>query len=693
MSKLTIIQSQNDINNLVEYLEDKDYVAYDCETTGLPHDSEVVGISVCADEADAFYIILAEWQVDKLVYHGLDVSNLMRLLTKKNLVMHNAVYDCALAKNYFKTNLMPALHTDTMVLAHFVNENRRVGLKDLAVSIFGEGSDIEAKEMKASVLANGGSVTKDSFEMYKADPQLLAKYGAKDALLTYRLFLHLVPQLYEQGLEKFFYEDECMPLLKGPTFTMNTVGLKVDTKELTTLKKTLQTECEEAKAFVYKEIEPYIKYKYPGTNKKNQFNIGSSQQLAWLLFGELNLDFNNLTDGGKEACVDLGLKIPYTKSAKREFIRTCLEACGEVRRLEVLVMGQKTKKATKFKQPWAYIAANKAALQKHEEKHKWIKRLLEYQRKTKILSTYVEGIEERVKYGIIHPSFLQTGTTSGRYSSRAPNFQNLPRDDKRVKNCIVARAGHTLVGADFSQLEVRVFASVSQDPNLLQAFKTGEDFYSVIGIPVFGAYDSTPYKEGSDQAFGVKYKHLRKMSKEIALASTYGATAPRLASMIGKTREETQEIIDTYFEKFPKVREMMLESHAMAKKDGQVTNIFGRPRRLLEAKFIDEQYGDDEDLPYEARNMLNLAVNHRIQSTAASICNRAMIKVYNDMMSAGINANIILQVHDEIVIECLDADADNVSVLLQNAMETAVELPGVALEALPHTAKRLGDLK
>lgn len=167
-----------------------------------------------------------------------------------------------------------------------------------------------------------------------------------------------------------------------------------------------------------------------------------------------------------------------------------------------------------------------------------LERLLEYQRKIKILNTYVEGIQERTRYGIIRPSFLRHGTTSGRYLSRNPNFQNLPRDDKRIKGCITARPGRTFVGADYSQLEPRVFAYFSKDERLLQAFRGTDDFYSVIGMEVYGKTDCTPQKEDSPDAFGIKYKRLRDLSKVIALASTYGATASKLASTTGKSVEK-----------------------------------------------------------------------------------------------------------------------------------------------------------
>jgi DNA polymerase-1 len=132
----------------------------------------------------------------------------------------------------------------------------------------------------------------------------------------------------------------------------------------------------------------------------------------------------------------------------------------------------------------------------------------------------------------------------------------------------------------------------------------------------------------------------------------------------------------------------------MAKKTGQVTNLFGRPRRMPEAKNIPRIYGDLDhaELPYECRNVLNLAVNHRIQSTGASIVNRAAIKFHELCKEAQIEAKLVLQVHDSLIAECNEVDADNVLILLQNAMEETTILPGVRLEAIPKIGKNLAEV-
>jgi len=698
---LIVIDTTEGIVALQEYLEDKDFVAFDTETTGLSKRDQVIGFSVCAEENKAFYVILAKWQPQTedrypalvQVQDPAFIKDFLELLTDKKLILHNSVYDCMMIESNFKVRLIDSVHTDTMVLAHLLDENRRVGLKELAKQYFGEDSAKEMVEMRASIVANGGSVTKDNYELYKADAHLVGKYGAKDALLTYKLFLKLIPELYEQGLDDFFYKDESMPLLRGPTYDLNTTGLSIDNQALIQLKKTLEAECEEAKAFIHQEIYHHVKDKYPGTNKKNTFNIESPQQLAWLLFGKLNLEFQTLTKVGKTVCKAIGLKLPYTAKAKRDFIDICMRDVGNVYVPEGIVNGKKVK-AKLIREPWAYIMADKAVLTKLSPKYKWLEKFLEYKKNTKLLTTYVEGIEERTQYGVIQPSFLQHGTTSGRYSSRNPNWQNLPRDDKRVKSCIVARPGKVFVGADYSQLEPRVFAYYSGDERLLEAFKGEDDFYSVIGMNVYGKTDCVPRKEGSPDAFGIKYKRLRDLSKNIALASTYGATAQRLAPITGKSVDDTQQDIDNYFETFPGVRNMMLEAHRLAKENGYVMNLFGRKRRMPEAKRIEKLYGPvpHSELPYDARNILNLAVNHRIQSTGASIVNRAAIKFYNNCKDLEIDCKLVSQVHDSLIAECEEKDAETVKLLLQDAMESGIVLEGINLEAIPKIGVNLAEV-
>lgn len=701
MEKLIVIRTLAQLEELKTYLQDKDFVSYDTETTGLEKGSQIIGYSVCGDSETAYYVILQAWnkELGRLVELETNASapDIMRILTTKQLIMHNAIFDCWQTNCNFGIDLMPALHADTMIMAHLLDENRRVGLKDLGTSIFGQDAKKEQIEMTESIKSNGGSLTRDNYELYKGDADLIAKYGAKDALLTFNLFFHLAPQLYEQKLDKFFYEDESMPLLRGPTYDLNTTGLKVDPVKLQTLRNTLEADCAEAKAFIYKEIEPHVKKKYPGTGKTNKFNINASKQLAWLLFFELDNEFLTLTKGGREVCKFLGFdKLPYTMGAKSAFVERCAASKGAIYAdAEFNPKTGKMGRPKKIGDPWNYVAAGKESLSKYATKYKWVAKLLEYKKNDKLLNTYVDGIQAKMKYGIIHPSFLQHGTTSGRYSSRHPNFQNLPRDDKRIKACIVARPGKVFVGADYSQLEPRVFASVSQDENLMGCFARGEDFYSVVGAPIFGITDCSLHKN-DENSFAKKYPKLRDRTKIIALATPYGRTAGQQAATMGIDMDESQALINAYFEQYPKVELMMLESHEQAKANGVVYSLFGRPRRMPEAKNIRELFGDIEHskLPYLYRNILNLSMNHRVQASAASITNRAAIACWKELASRGLDnvVKIIMQVHDSLILECPEGLSEEVSDILKSAMESTVTLPGVVLEAEPKIGGSLSEV-
>ena len=276
--QLIIVKTSEQLQELIEYVKDKDYIAFDTETTGTEKESQIIGFSVCADLEKVFFVTLSYWDTASSRLIDLVTKNYAKALFSgligKNLIMHNAVFDCAMVKNNYGIDLMPSVHTDTMILGHLLDENRSNGLKERAVELYGEDVCKEQAIMKDSVVKNGGVLTKDNYELYKADADLIAYYGAKDAILTLKLFYNDVPQLFDQNLDKFFYEDESMPLLRGPTYDMNTTGLRVDPEKLQALRGTLEAECLELKSFIYKEVTPLVRDKYPGTGKKNQFNIG-----------------------------------------------------------------------------------------------------------------------------------------------------------------------------------------------------------------------------------------------------------------------------------------------------------------------------------------------------------------------------------------------------------------------------------
>lgn len=695
-----MVRTVEDLQKLVEVIQANEYLSYDTETNGVDKDSEIIGFSIASDMETGYYLVLAEWTGEVLSYLPTKdhAKGIISLLRGKCLIMHNAGFDCWMTKNNFGIDLMPSVHTDTMLLAHLLDENRPVGLKELGTVLWGMTSTAEQAAMKESVSRNGGQLTKANYELYKANSELIAKYGAKDAILTIKLFYTLTEDLFKQQLQSFFYEDETMPLLRSATYDLNTTGIRVDKDKLEALKRELMADMMEAKAFIYKEITPYVQEKYPATGKTNVFNIGAPKQVAWLLFEILKEPFGLLTKEGKALCKYLGVRPPYTLGDKRNFVNLVRSRFGEM--WEIPTLNPKTGRLSRGKKVgdfWNYIACGDETLKKFADKYKWVDSLMQHSKDKKILTTYVEGIQSRMQYGIIRPSFLQHGTTSGRYSSRSPNFQNLPRDDKRIKACMVARPGMVFVAADYAQLEPRVFASVSGDPTLCACFESGEDFYSVVGAPIWGKDGISLFKD-DPKGFAKQHPKLRDMAKVVALATPYGRTAYQQAAAMGIGTEESERMINAYFTAYPKVQLMMLESHEQAKKHGVVHSLFGRPRRIPEAQKI-PSYMDHSDLPYTQRTALNLAMNHRVQSSGASIMNRASISFCDTREFLAKHdprwhqVKVILQVHDELVLEGPEELAEEIAIVLKECMENTVVLPSVKLLAEPKIAYNLADLK
>lgn len=698
--KLIIIKDNQGVIELLDYLADKEFVALDTETTGVTASAEIIGYSIAAERDVGYYVITAYWDVEAKELKYLETkdsaSEVMLSLKDKQLIMHNGVFDCEKIHNNYKVSLIDSLHTDTMVMASLIDENRSIGLKELGTAMYGESAKEEQSLMKESVSKNGGQLTKACYELYKADSELIARYGAKDAILTFRIFEDLLPQLIEEGMEDFFYVDESMPLLRSVTYQLNTTGIKVDVEKMMKLKRDLEVESLELQDFIDKEITPTIEEKYPATNLKNTFNIDSREQLAWLLFDKLGNRFEKLSNSGADLCAVLDMKRPYNVQMKNEFIDEVKNKKGFVWRKKGTWNPKQKREMgeAKVKDYWTYLSTDKVVLGTFANKYEWVEKLLQLKKVDKLLST-IEGIYKKLDYGIIRPSFLQCGTTSGRYSSRSPNYQNLPRDDSRLKSCMISRPGKVFVGADYSSLEPRVYASYSKDERLINCFKDNQDFYSVIGKELFNKQDASLYKKDPNY-FGKKYEDLRQKCKVVSLSSTYGTTAHKMASSLGVDVREAQHTIDQYFAKFPRVQMMMLEAHELVKKQGYVENLFGRKRRIPEAMHIPDMYGSLEhsELPYQARNLLNLSVNHRIQSTGASVINRASIRFLDLCKEAGIDAKIVLQVHDSLVAECNEADAETVNLLMKEAMENTVELPGgVPLLAEPSIGLNLAEVK
>ena len=320
----------------------------------------------------------------------------------------------------------------------------------------------------------------------------------------------------------------------------------------------------------------------------------------------------------------------------------------------MLPSGKKTKTG------WS---TNADVLEKLRGKHPIVDEILEYRMLTKLKSTYADGLLKVIEAdGRIHTNFQMTVTATGRLSSTEPNLQNIPVRKKlgaQIRRMFVAAPGMTLVDADYSQIELRLLAHISGDKTMQEAFLSGEDIHTVTASQVF----DTPLSEVTPE--------MRSRAKAVNFGIVYGISAFSLAQDIGVWPNEAKAYMDSYLSKYHGVREYMKRIVEQAKADGYVSTLYGRRRELPELKssnFNMRSFGE------------RVALNMPIQGTAADIIKLAMVRVSRRLKAEGLRARLLLQVHDELIAECPEDEAEKVKEILQYEMEHTAQL------AVPLTA-------
>ena len=293
-------------------------------------------------------------------------------------------------------------------------------------------------------------------------------------------------------------------------------------------------------------------------------------------------------------------------------------------------------------------------LEKLRDKHPIIDQILEYRQLTKLNSTYVEGLEKVIAPdGRIHTCFQNTVTATGRLSSTEPNLQNIPVRTPlgaQMRTMFIARPGWVLVDADYSQIELRLLAHMAQDEKMIAAFQSGQDIHAQTASQVFGL--------PPEQITG----ELRRRAKAVNFGIVYGISGFSLAQDIGVSRQEAADYMEKYLETFAGVRNYMYRIKEQAKRDGYVATLLGRRRWLPELRSSNynlRAFGE------------RVALNMPIQGTAADVMKLAMIRVARRLQAEGLQARLILQVHDELIVECPQEEQETVRALLTEEMEGA----------------------
>jgi len=300
-------------------------------------------------------------------------------------------------------------------------------------------------------------------------------------------------------------------------------------------------------------------------------------------------------------------------------------------------------------------------LERMRGKHPVIDLILEQRELAKLKSTYVDALPRLInpRTGRLHTSYNQTGTVTGRISSSSPNLQNIPvrtEIGRPVRRAFVAGAGCTLVAADYSQVELRIMAHISGDEGLLSAFARGEDIHASTAAAILGL----PLEQVTPD--------MRRLAKTVNFGLSYGQTAYGLAQATGLTQAEAEDFIKTYFERFPKVREYIDLTKALATRQGYVETLLGRRRYFPE---LQPGSRATHNVRQAAERM---AINAPIQGTAADIIKIAMIRLHRALQEQGLQARMILQVHDELIVEAPDEEAATVAPLMRQIMERAFTL-------------------
>ena len=765
--KYYTVQDSETLKLMFQHITDSKVIAVDTETSGLnPRKDKIVGWSISGDEGIGFYIPTLVWDFSKeeLVLQTIDGTstetiskNLLKALKGKKLVFHNASFDCQFIKNYYGIDLIEDIWVDTGLLVHTVYEEgafgygNPFGLKSIAImNQEALGLDVEKAaneeqiELKESIKKNGGETTKVNFEIYKADMEILSKYAAADTDLTLRICNLYLDKLRDEGLEKFFFEEEVMPVYREVTIPMEAYGVDLDMDLLNKINEEITQDLEDNKKIVQKSILRTEEAKswvmdtafenYPPSHKgnwaqnlcmrysldipksektgkysltaKNIEALEDSPQKEFLLTGNVDV-----LDELEVARISMSM---WKESNDGEYIN--IQSKKHLGEVVFKYMGVKPKSQTRKGTP----QFDMDMLEDLAKTYDWAENLRLYNKLLKIKSTYVDRFLDRNQDGRYYFYFKQNGTVSGRYGSDA---QQLPKPLEEgedapiivkyvniVRAFLTAGKGRKVIDADYESLEPHCFASVSGDEKLQEIFDNNYDFYSYVAI-------QTEKLEGvsADKKADNYLKKLdpvkRNKAKAYSLGVAYGMEAYALKMTLGVDQKTAEGLIKGYLDGFPQLRDWRENSRKKVKENGFIKNYVGRVRHLPRVKKIYDKFGERmmdwrfrKDLEAQGygrdqvlkvyrdyRNGLNNCLNFQLQSLAAAVVNRAAVEINRKAKELNIDAIVQAQVHDQLIINVDEKDAEMFAPHVQRIMENTTKLPGVTLKAPPEISDNWRD--
>lgn len=492
----------------------------------------------------------------------------------------------------------------------------------------------------------------------KYDIKVLDKYGLKVTGLTFDTMIvaHLIdPDNRQYGLDSLSLEH--LDISKIPTTDLIGSGKDEINMSEVPLAQIAEYACEDADCTfqLWKKFAPLIK-----------------EQKLTKLFSEVEIPLIPVLTGMELTGISLDKKFLKSLSVKmhammeqltkeiydlagEEFNIASPQQLGKIlfEKLEIQKeLGIKRVKKTKIG-----YSTNVAVLEQYKG-HPLVERILEYRQHAKLLSTYIDALPELVheKTGRIHTSFNQTVAATGRLSSANPNLQNIPirtSKGREIRKAFLPRNDSwKMISADYSQIELRLMADMSGDANMREAFVNNEDIHTKTAAQIFGLNVNEVEPE------------MRYRAKAINFGILYGMSAYRLARDQGISNEEAQNFIDAYFAYYPGVNLYIANQIAGATERGYVETMFGRRRYLPKLHSKNKR---------ERQNAMNIAINTPLQGTAAELIKVAMIRLSDELKKGGFEAKLLLQIHDELVLEAPEHEVDKVKQVVKNCMENTLD--------------------
>ncbi|HMT53758.1 MAG TPA: DNA polymerase I [Saprospiraceae bacterium] len=572
-----LIQTDDEILNLVAKLNTCKEISFDTETTGIDaHQAELVGLSFSTKPGEAYYIPLPADQTEckrKLEYFRpvLESATIGK-------IGQNIKYDMTMMK-WYGIELQGFLY-DTMITHYLCEPDLRHKLDYLTESY------LDYKMVPIEDLIGKGG--KNQLSMRDVSIEKVKEYAGEDADLTLQMVPVLKNMMAENELDELYQKIE-EPLIRV-LCDLEYEGIRINGDFLKEYSKELD------KLILQKEQEIY-------KNAGVQFNISSPRQVGEVLFDRL--------------------KVPY--------------------RWKKTSSGQYSTDFDKLTE----LAGE----------HIVIDTILEYRKFSKLKSTYVDALPTMInpRTGRVHSNFNQARAATGRLSSENPNLQNIPIKDeagREIRKAFIPRDDdHILLAADYSQIELRIIAEISNDQSMLEAFVAGNDFHKATAAKVYNvAYEDVTSEQ-------------RRNAKTVNFSITYGAGATNLSRQLSISRKEATELIQSYFREFSGLKNYMDTTVNSARETGYVKTLLGRRRNLRDINSRNS---------LTASNAERVAINTPIQGTAADMIKIAMIDIHNEFKKQKLKSVMVLQVHDELVFDVYKPELEQVKSIISSKMQNAI---------------------